>query len=138
MDAPKDFSERLDTFKTFDLKNDIITLAKLGFYHTGKGIINCTYCDTKFINWDGNDIFYIKHHQSGCEFVKKDYLYVGSSTHGQSVTDWMDKVKETYPDKLDGIEEEYLYFIIFRYLYMKGEYANIDEFEKFFDYITSN
>jgi hypothetical protein len=58
--------------------------------------------------------------------------------HGQSVTDWMEKVKQEYPVKLEGIEEEYLYFIVFRYLYFKGEYANIEEFAKFYDYITDN
>ena len=134
METPKTFTQRLETYRRFRMKNDFVKLAKLGYYQTGDGIIVCSSCGVRFINWNGDDEFYEKHHETDCEFIDYAYIYDGSNKHEQKIEDWIERIKERIPEKVEDLDDEYLYFLVFRYLLIKGNHASLDYFEDYLDY----
>ena len=137
-DGSHSFYNRLETFNNFKGMPDPILLAKLGYFHMRDDIIICKNCRIMFHSCDTNSAFWIKHKESLCKFIDKDFEYFGSNEHNQTVEQWLKKKQiKDFIQFDDNLTEEKMKKILNNYFFIKGDSANINTFKDYLFFIQN-
>ena len=137
-DGTNNFYERLETFNNFKGMSDPILLARLGYFHRSDDVIICKNCRNLFHSWDSNNNFWVKHKESLCQFKDKDFEYFGSNEHNQVIDQWLNKrqIKDIIQYS-ENLTEDKMRNILKDYLYIKGDFANINTFKDYLFFIQN-